>query len=94
MMDIVIRVESVDGYKSRRKFKTLAGARKYAKHVLGDVFDVGDSYAVSMCGTVTLRVEGCSLNDLLCAVPPVAPPKGVTYTPRACEFVVYLSAPR
>lgn len=75
--DITIRLKAIDGYSATRKFKTLEGARKFAREMLGQHYDIGSGYAVSGSGTLTLRAEGATLEELLV---PDAPPAST-----ACE---------
>jgi hypothetical protein len=65
--NIVITYRTIDRFYERRTFKTLAGARRYARKRLGTSFDVGGfgGYAVDGFGTGTLRVTGVSLDTLL-----------------------------
>jgi hypothetical protein len=56
---------TIDGFKERKTFKTLEGARRYAKRRMGDNFDIGSYYAVDMYGTGKLMVDGTSLAKLL-----------------------------
>jgi hypothetical protein len=54
-----------DGYRKRKQFKLLRGARKYAQEMVGKNPDLGRGYAVSFDGVGTIReVSGCKLQDL------------------------------
>lgn len=44
---IRINYSTIDRFSESRRFKTLAGARKYALRRLGDYYDIGSYYAVS-----------------------------------------------
>lgn len=74
-MDITIRYSTIDHFSETRRFKTLEGARKYAKMRMGDTFDIGSSYAVDMFGTGKLEVRGVSLETLLDVTPMAPEPK-------------------
>ena len=71
--EITIHLRSSDGYKSTRRFKTLAGARKFAREMLGEYYDIGSFYAVSGSGTLRMTAEGASLESLLAPEPKAAP---------------------
>jgi len=62
--DIRTSYRTVDRYYESRRFKTLAGARKYARKRMGENCDYGMSYAVDMYGTGRLRVTGATLTEL------------------------------
>lgn len=64
---IVVSYEACDGYRARRRFKTLAGARRYAIERVGPSPDRSSSYAVSFDGIGVIRVSGCSLAELFAA---------------------------
>ena len=61
---ITIYYTASDGFKDKRRFRTLAGARRYAQRMLGTHPEFGFGYAVSEDGTGTLRVVGCDVHDL------------------------------
>jgi hypothetical protein len=61
---ITVTYSSIDGVRKRRKFKTLAGARKFATHWVGDNPDLGSSYAVSFDGVGKITVDGVPLKKL------------------------------
>jgi|GEM_PF-6925645 len=63
-MEIKIRYQSVDRFRESRKFKSLAGARRYAQKMVGKFPEMGFAYAVSQDGIGTLHAEGCRLEDL------------------------------
>jgi hypothetical protein len=64
-MTITVRYAAVDGYRTTRKFTSIAGARKFAARYIGNNPDTfGGSYAVSDDGVGTVRVEGCTLAAL------------------------------
>jgi len=65
-MDITIRVSTLDGSNRTRKFKTLAGARKFAQNRVGEHPEVSEffRYAVGAWGDVKVSVTGCTLADL------------------------------
>lgn len=65
--DIVVQYESIDHFKERRRFKTLAGAQRYAQKRVGarpEIATIFD-YAVSGDGVGKIvPVEGCTLAEL------------------------------
>lgn len=63
---IVINVtyRAVDGAKDKRTFKTLKGAQKFAREMVGDHPEMGSDYAVSGDGIGRVRVTGCTLQQL------------------------------
>lgn len=75
--EITIHLKSSDGYNATRHFKTLAGARKFAREKMGQYYDIGSWYAVSGSGTLRMTAEGATLEALL-----AQDPKPV---PAACE---------
>ena len=64
MTTITVRYEAIDGARKTASFRTLAGARKFAQHWVGNNPDCGSDYAVSGDGVGIVRVEGCSIFDL------------------------------
>jgi hypothetical protein len=54
---IRVRLTTIDHYAESRRFKTLDGARKYARRKLGDTFDIGLHYAVDAYGCVKLEAN-------------------------------------
>lgn len=54
---IKLSYSTIDRYYESRRFKTLAGARAYAKRKLGASFDLGGSYAVSFDGVAKLTAN-------------------------------------
>lgn len=61
---IMVRYSSIDGCRMVRRFKTLAGARRFAHEYVGKGADVGRSYAISSDGVGKVTVEGITLNEL------------------------------
>lgn len=61
---ITITYQAWDGYRARRVFKTLKGARRYAVERVGETPDFGSGYAVSFDGVGVVYAEGCSLAEL------------------------------
>lgn len=61
---ITVRYSSIDRYRTRRTFKTLEGARKFAVHYVGEHPEMGSTYAVSDDGVGKIEVEGCTLREL------------------------------
>jgi hypothetical protein len=53
-----------DHFSESRSFKTVKGASAYARRRLGSCPEIGTTYAVSPCGTATLRVTGVSLRAI------------------------------
>lgn len=66
MTDISITYASVDGYRKTRKFKTLAGARAFAVHWVGEHPDISGfgNYAISSDGVGKVTCSGAKLTDL------------------------------
>lgn len=69
-MAIKITYRACDGYRKTRYFKTLAAARMYAQHQIGEHPEMGGTYAVSGDGIGTIRVQGATLREIF---PPPAP---------------------
>jgi len=64
-MEITIFYSAVDGYRSRRTFKTLSGARKFSQKMVGQYPEIaGTRYAVSGDGIGKIMVEGVAFADL------------------------------
>ena len=63
---ITVRYYSVDSYgrATARKFKTLAGAHKFAASMVGRFPTFGSNYAVSDDGVGKVTVQGCTLREL------------------------------
>ena len=61
---ITVRYRSLDGYSQTRRFKTLAGARKFATKWVGAHPEIGSSYAICGDGIGRITVEGALLSDL------------------------------
>ena len=61
---ITVRYSTIDRYSESRRFKTLAGARAYARRKMGDTYDIGGYYAVSGDGVAKLT-SNISLGVLL-----------------------------
>lgn len=72
-MNISVRYSTIDGFTSRRSFKTLAGARKFAQEWVGKNPDQGCGYAVAFDGVGKITVSGTSLASLFGDVPPPPP---------------------
>jgi hypothetical protein len=62
--DITVRYSSVDHFSKTRKFKTLAGAQKYAQEWVDLHPDIGLGYAVSFDGIGKIEVQGATLEEL------------------------------
>lgn len=77
--DIRIRYSTIDGFYESRRFKTLAGARAYARKRIGTTYDIGETfgYAVDMHGIGKITASGATLEELLSDEPP-APPDDAT----------------
>ena len=63
-MTITLKFRFVEGGSKTKTFKTLQGAQKAAHHQIGAHPSLGSTYAVDDWGCCTLRVEGCTLQDL------------------------------
>jgi hypothetical protein len=61
---IAITVSSVDGFRKRRVYKTLQGARRMAYRYVGETPDLGGWYAVDMYGTTKVEWDGCTAAEL------------------------------
>ena len=61
---IVVSVNYVDGGGRNRRFKSLAGARRFAQRAVGTHPELGATYAVAGDGCATVRVDGVRLSDL------------------------------
>lgn len=63
-MTIRVRYESIDRFSKTRRFKTLAGAQKFAQKYVGETPELGSFYAVSGDGIGKVTCDGCSVRDL------------------------------
>jgi hypothetical protein len=63
-VNIIVTYIAVDGATGTRKYKTLAGAQKFAWAKVGKNPDIGTGYAVSGDGVVTLYVGGVTFDAL------------------------------
>jgi hypothetical protein len=78
--DIKVRIQAIDGYRTTRVFKTLAGASKFAQSHLGKypgimppaAWGSGAGWATSDDGIVTAKVSGATLQELF-PDPPALP---------------------
>lgn len=61
---IKIFYSSIDHYSETRRFKTIAGAQKYAHHTIGAHPEMGFGYAVSGDGVGKITCTGISLREL------------------------------
>lgn len=61
---ITVRYNAIDGYSKTGRFKTLAGARRFAQQYVGEHPDMGSGYAVSFDGVGKVTVRGASLAAL------------------------------
>lgn len=61
---IVVSYASIDGYHLTRRYRTLAGAARFAVMWIGADADIGASYAVSADGIGRITVEGTTLESL------------------------------
>ena len=61
---IKVTYTSVDGARIRKTFKTIAEARAFAVHWVGEHPELGRTYAVSGDGVGKITVEGCTLAEL------------------------------
>lgn len=64
---IKLAFTTMDGFREYKTFRTLKGARAYAKKRLGDAYDVSHTfgYAVNAWGDGKLRVDGATWTELL-----------------------------
>jgi hypothetical protein len=72
-VNIIIGYSAVDGYRARKAFKSLAGARKYAIDRVGPNPEFGNGYAISDDGVGKIVVLGVSLEALFHDRPPAPP---------------------
>lgn len=63
---ITVSVRAIDGYRTTRRFKTLAGAQRFAQERVGETPEIshGLGYAVAADGVVKVSVDGATLRDL------------------------------
>jgi hypothetical protein len=54
---IKVHLLSVDGFSKSRRFKTLAGAQKFAQHYVGDAPELGGGYAISWDGVCRITTN-------------------------------------
>ena len=66
MPEITVSYSSIDSYgkRTRRKFRTIWGARDYAKRMVGEHPEIGSHYAVSGDGIGKIEVTGVTINEL------------------------------
>jgi hypothetical protein len=74
MTTITVTYSSIDGCRKSRKFKTIAGARAFAKHWVGDSPEISSfgSYAVSFDGVGKVTASGITLQALFYGEPATA----------------------
>ncbi len=63
-MSITVIYTSIDHCRTRRSFKTIEGARKFAQARVGEGPEIGLGYAVSGDGIGKIQVSGVTLTDL------------------------------
>lgn len=65
-VEITVTYSSVDRFRQTRKFKTLAGAQKYAQKMVGETPEISAmfQYAVSGSGVGKVEVRGATLKAL------------------------------
>lgn len=63
-MEITVRYRTLDRFSKTGKFKTLAGAQRFAQKWVGKTPEIGFGYAVSGDGVGKITVDGCLLRDL------------------------------
>lgn len=71
-MTITVRYSSIDRFSKSRSFKTIDGARRWARYWVGNHPEIGSGYAVSGDGVGKITVRGCTLDELF-AAPAAAP---------------------
>jgi len=70
-LEIKVRYSSIDRCVKTGKFKTLAGAQRFAQKYVGESPEMGTGYAVSGDGVGKIVVvSGCALSDLFPKVQP------------------------
>ena len=65
---ITVRYSTIDHFTKTRRFKTLAGARRFAQRYLGERPELGRLYAVSGDGWGKIEAEGIPVADLFPAL--------------------------
>ncbi len=88
---IKVRYSAVDGFTQTRKFKTLAGAQKFASDRVGKTPEIGTRYAVSGDGIGKVVATGATLAELF---PALAPARPAEPTPEPTEQEIYEAAER
>jgi hypothetical protein len=63
-MSITVYYSACDGYQTRRTYKTLKGAQKFAHLYVGPHPEFGSHYAVSDDGIGSISVVGATLSEL------------------------------
>lgn len=61
---IKLHFRFIEGGSKTKSYKSLKGAQKAAHYQIGPHPSLGSSYAVDDYGCCTVRVEGCSLQEL------------------------------
>lgn len=61
---IKVRYSSCDGFSVTRRFKTLAGAQRFAQEYVGTHPEIGATYAASGDGIGVIRASGASMSEL------------------------------
>jgi hypothetical protein len=69
-MELIVTYSSVDGYRSRRTFKTHPAAKRFAVRYVGQTPEFGPGYAVADDGIGKVTVSGCTLAQLFGDGPP------------------------
>ena len=64
MTNITVSYLSIDRFRKTRRFKTLAGARKFAHNWIGEAPTLGAGYAISDDGVGRITVQGATLAEL------------------------------
>ncbi len=67
-MDISVTYTSIDRCRETRKFKTLAGAQRFAQKMIGRAPEMGSYYAVSGDGIGKIEARGVFLHELFPAI--------------------------
>ena len=63
-MKLRISYSAIDGFRTHRTFRTLAGASAFARGYVGDHPEMSRTYAISGDGVGKITYTGCTLAEL------------------------------
>lgn len=74
-MDITVTYSTIDRFRKTRKFKTLAGAQRFAQKMVGQTPEISHTfgYAVSGDGMGKVEARGIGMSELFPAVSELFP---------------------